>query len=428
MKPLWSLNISTLINQLAFYGLLASGTFLVLLWSPNILGDQCSLWTKIIIFIFPWLMLCLANPWLVFTDRRHRPEIILIVLIIILGIVNVLLSDLPSNSLSPMRTLLLTGVCALWASMFLLTDQHRRQGFDWFCAGALAIIIVGEMIIYAARGTYGRGVFQVFTLHAIPLGTLIILLSIGPVRLIVSKNFTAKLLGWLLVLLGGNLIFLSHKRGTWMAAAAMLAVWTIYLVRRQRYLVISILLVLAVSLPLEANRRFARLDPHVPHLASILNRAELYRFALHVWKNHPLLGIGLRSFTQVKYLTDYQLHNPALPKFSYAVATIQTFDNMALTALVELGSLMTLLYFGLVITIVVRYCRRLWSSPGSSPLGWYRVLVLLGFFIHSLSYDSLLFPPVNWLVHVQLGLMAGYPASDGAGPIHPSGATVLSET
>jgi hypothetical protein len=50
----------------------------------------------------------------------------------------------------------------------------------------------------------------------------------------------------------------------------------------------------------------------------------------------------------------------------------------------------------------------LWSGPPSSSLEWYRLLVLLGFAIHSLSYDSLLFPSVNWLFHVQLGLMAGY--------------------
>jgi hypothetical protein len=42
------------------------------------------------------------------------------------------------------------------------------------------------------------------------------------------------------------------------------------------------------------------------------------------------------------------------------------------------------------------------------------VLVLLGFAIHSLTYDSLLFPPVNWLFHVQVGIMAGYQASETA--------------
>ena len=107
----------------------------------------------------------------------------------------------------------------------------------------------------------GPGVFQVFVLHPIPLGTLIILLSSGPTRLIVSKNSTARLLGWLLVLLGGSLIFLTHKRGTWLALAAMLAVWTLYLVRRRIYLLISILLVIGLLLPLQAQRQFARLDP-----------------------------------------------------------------------------------------------------------------------------------------------------------------------
>ena len=85
---------------------------------------------------------------------------------------------------------------------------------------------------------------------------------------------------------------------------------------------------------------------------------------------------------------------------------------MLLTGLVEFGTVMTLFYLGLAIFILTKYCRRLRSWPESSPLDWYRVLVLLGFAIHSLTYDSLLFPPINWLFHVQVGIMAGYQASD----------------
>ena len=99
-------------------------------------------------------------------------------------------------------------------------------------------------------------------------------------------------------------------------------------------------------------------------------------------------------------------------KNSQAVATLHTFDNMILTALVELGSLLALLYLGLILVIVVRYGRKLWASPASPTLEWYRMLVLLGFAIHSLSYDSLLVVPVNWVFHVQLGLMAAYHASE----------------
>ena len=325
-----------------------------------------------------------------------------------------------------MRTFLLTGVFALWAAMFLINDPRRRQLFDWFCAGALGIIILVEMILWLVRGNSGPGVFQVFVLHPIPLGTLIILLSSGPVRLIVSKNSTAKLLGWLLVLLSGSLIFLAHKRGTWLGLAVMLAVSMLYLVRRRRYLLLSILLVIALILPLEAQRRFARLDPKINHDVTILHRLELYNFALHIWKTHPFMGIGLRSFTHETYLPGYHLHNQKLPDFPQAVAKLQTLDNLFLTSLVELGTIMTLFYLGLVILILAKYCRRVRSWPESSPLDWYRVLVVLGFAIHSLTYDSLLFPPLNWLFHVQVGIMAGYQAYD-ARLSHQSGATGLSE-
>jgi O-antigen ligase len=414
MKYLSHICQPPLLNQLAFYSLLGSGAYIILLWSPNILGRHLSFWTQIVIYLFPWLMLWLAYSWQVITERKHRLEIILMVSIIILGVLNTSLSGSGSRSIDTMRTFLLTGLFALWASMFLVNDPRRRQMFDWFCAGALGVIILVEMVLYMVPGKYGPGAFEVFVLHPIPLGTLIILLSSGPTRLIVSKNSTARLLGWLLVLLGGILIFLTHKRGAWLALAAMLAIWMLYLVRRQKYLVISIVLAIALILPLEAQRRFARLDPNIGRHVAVLHRLELYNFALHIWKTHPFMGIGLRSFTHEKYLSDYHLQNQDLHEFPQMVAGLQTLDNLLLTGLVEFGTVMTLFYLGLVIFILAKYCRRLRSWPESSPLDWYRVLVLLGFAIHSLTYDSLLFPPVNWLFHVQVGIMAGYHASDTA--------------
>jgi O-antigen ligase len=414
MKDLSHILQPPLLTQIAFYSLLGSGFYVILLWSPNILGEHLSYWTQILIFIFPWLMLWLAYSWQVITEKEHRLEIILMISIIILGVVNTSLSGAGSRSIDAMRTFLVTGVFALWASMFLVNNPRRRQMFDWFCAGSLGVIILVEMILYAVQGRYGPRVFQIFILHPIPLGTLIILLSPGPVRLLVSKISSARLLGCLLVLMGIIVIFLAHKRGTWIALATMLAVCTIYLVRRRKYLVISICLAIALILPLEAQRRFARLDPNNPHYVSILHRLELYNFALHIWKTHPLMGVGLRSFTHAQYLPDYHLRNQELHEFPQAVAKLQTLDNMLLTSLVEMGTVMTLFYLGLVILILAKYCRRVRSWPESSPLDWYRVLILLGFAIHSLTYDSLLFPPINWLFHVQVGIMAGFYASDTA--------------
>jgi hypothetical protein len=79
-------------------------------------------------------------------------------------------------------------------------------------------------------------------------------------------------------------------------------------------------------------------------------------------------------------------------------------------------------YWALVIVILVKYCRRLRSFSESSPLDRYRGLVLPGFATHSLSYASLLLPPI-----VPVEIMAGYPASEGVRLSHQPGATRLSE-
>jgi hypothetical protein len=427
MKHLLHIDRSYFFNQLTFYSLLGSGAYIIFFWSPNVLGELFGRYTKSIIFIFPWLMLWLAFSWEVLTNREHRLEIFLMITIIVLGVINTSLSDSVSKSLDAMRTFLLTGIFALWASMFLITDPNRRRMFDWFCCACFAIIVPIELIIGGMQGSLGPGVFQVFILNPIPLGTLIILLSPGPMYLIFQKYPRIKSVGWLLVLLGGLLIFFTYKRGTWLALAAMLAVWRLYRGHRLRYVALSVLMAVALTLSFLGPRMFARLDPKIPTQFTILHRLELYPFALHIWLNHPVMGIGLRPFDHENYLADYQQHNKKLRDFPQQVAKLQTLDNVLLTGLVELGTVMTLFYLALVILILVKYCRRLRSFPESSPLDWYRVLVLLGFAIHSLSYDSLLFPPINWLFHVQVGILAGYHASEGARLSHQSGATGLSE-
>ncbi len=134
--------------------------------------------------------------------------------------------------------------------MFLINDQRRRQVFDWFCAGALAIIVPAEIIVRLVPGHFGHKVFTLFILNPIPLGTLIILLSPGPMSLLFRRYPGIRSIGWLLVLLSGVLIFLTYKRGTWLALAGMLLVWMLYRGHRLRYLAVSVLLAAALTLSL----------------------------------------------------------------------------------------------------------------------------------------------------------------------------------
>jgi len=313
-----------------------------------------------------------------------------------------------------MRIFLVSGIFALWTSMFLLTGQHRRQVFDWLCCACLAVILPVEIIWWLIRDPNHDSVFNIFILHPIPLGTLIILLSPGPIHLIASKNHQLKFFGLLLVVASLMVIFIADKRGTWLTVAAMLAIAILYLVRKRRYLLVTLLVVMTLILSVQARRIYTRLDPGVSRYVSVLQRLELYNFALHIWKTHPFLGIGLRPLTHANYLKDYHQSNKDLVDFRQGVTKLQTLDNMILTALVEFGSLMTLAYLALILLILGRYIRALRSSPTSTTIDWYRMLAVLALALHSLSYDALLFPPVNWLFHVQLGIMAGYSAADEA--------------
>jgi O-antigen ligase len=265
-----------------------------------------------------------------------------------------------------------------------------------------------ELVVRALRGSHGPEMISVFTLNPIPLGTLLILLSSGLLAWLLSPQVRIKVGGWLLTLSAGALILLTGKRGTVLALVAMLLGWMLCRGRRLRYLAVSVLLVAGLVVVTQGPRYIRRLDPNILPQFTILHRLELYPFALHVWQHHPVMGIGLRPFTHQKYLEDYQQHNRQLKEFPQFVAHLQTFDNMMLTGFVELGTVMTLLYLGLVLLIIVRYYRTLRVFPGSTTLDWYRLLIMLGFTVNAMTYDPLLFPPINWLFHVQLGIMAGY--------------------
>jgi O-antigen ligase len=417
-----------ILNQLALYSLLASGAFIILLWSPNVLGRHLTYWEKTIIYIFPWLMIWLLYSWQVFTLKALRLEIILIVSIIILGVINTALSDSVSKSIPQMRTFLLTGILALWAAMFLFTGERQHQLFDWFCAACLAIIIPVELIVWVLQEANGPEVFSVFTLNPIPLGTMIILLSSGLLALLLSPHLRVKVGGWLLTSLAGTLILFTTKRSTLLAMVAMLLGWMLLRGRRLRYLAGAVLLAVGLVVVTQGPRLVRRLDPNILPEFTLLHRLELYPFALHVWQNHPVMGIGLRPFTHQKYLADYHQHIMKLKQFPQFVTQLQTFDNMMLTGFVEFGTVMTLLYMGLVFLIIFRYYRTLRSFPGSTAIDWYRLLIILGFAVNSMTYDSLLFPPVNWLFHVQLGIMAGYCISAKASAQAPASAGLRPES
>ena len=405
--------------QLALWFLLASGVYVVLLSPAVFMIMRLSDWVKILIYLSPWIMLWPAYSWGVVNNRACRWEILLIGAILVLGTVNVIFSDNVHNSYEAMKFFLVSGVMSLWTYMFLLADKDRRRLFDWFCCGCLAVYAIIDSNTYLFSGApfliAGTPILDLrnsFTFHSTPVGTLVILLAAGPLSLLGAKSSKERLVGWLVLALGVFLILLTNKRGTFLAVAAMGLVWLAYRLPRWGYLLAAAFLAVVLVFTYRGLTASKSLPPDHPSRVSKLHRLELYSYARHVFVQHPLMGIGLRPQTHEKYLADYQLHHPEATNFASRVKSLQTFDNLLVTALVELGTLMTLVYLGLILLIIGKFWRQVRPFQESRGRDFIRLLPLIGLAVHSLIYDTLLFPQINWLFNVQLGLLAGYSISE----------------
>jgi len=323
-------------------------------------------------------------------------------IIIILGIINVSMSDNIYQSFFTMRIFILSGIIPLWISMFIIADDRSRKLIYYFCCSWLLIIAIVEIVNYLFTNND-----LIFINHAIPLGTLVILLFVGPLSILLSNQKRLKIFSLFLVFIGLIIITLTDKRGTFLAIGGMSLAWIYYSYIRGSVYVITLLLISIVGLFI-GWQYYRALDKKIPYHNSILHRLELYPFALHVYKKHPFFGTGLRAFSHDIYLKDYQVHNQSLDSFSVTVNKLQTFDNMALTGFVELGSIMTICYLGLIFYIIFRYCRNTQPFSLNHKKEFVLLLPLLGLAIHSMTYDSLIFPQINWLFHVQLGILAGF--------------------
>jgi O-antigen ligase len=380
---------------------MASGTFIV--FSNLILAfGQFSPGEVVFIYIFPWFMLWVFLFYDVVLSKQHRIEIIMMTIIMILGIINVYLSDYIYLSFISMRIFILSGIVQLWTSMLIIADDSSRKIMYFISCCWLFILTSIEIINYLITGSD-----LLFMSNPIPIGTFVILLMFGPLYILVSGQKIMKFISAVLIIMGLILIIVANKRGTYLAIAGMVLAWIYYrYMRKSIYAIIASIICLTIIVI--GSKYFKTLNKEIPNHFTILHRLELYPFALHIYQKHPFFGTGLRAFSHESYLGDYQINNKSLDIFNQTVIQLQTFDNMALTGFVELGSIMAICYLGLIFFIVYRYCRNTQPFSLNNKKEFVLLLPLLGLAIHSMTYDCLMFPQINWLFHVQLGILGGF--------------------
>jgi uncharacterized membrane protein YhaH (DUF805 family) len=119
------------------------------------------------------------------------------------------------------------------------------------------------------------------------------------------------------------------------------------------------------------------------------------------------LGTGLRSsFT--KYLKDYPQKVTKNPAYSRFIQKKKTLENIILCSFVEMGGLFTIAYVAFIIYLLKNFFRRTRDKPEKRLQAVMFLIPLIGFLVHSMTFDSLMYPHLNWLFHSFLGLMANF--------------------
>jgi hypothetical protein len=72
----------------------------------------------------------------------------------------------------------------------------------------------------------------------------------------------------------------------------------------------------------------------------------------------------------------------------------------------EMGGLFTLAYIGLFVCVLKNINLKQNGNTNTRKHTSLILIVIAGFFIHSLTFDSLKYPHLNWMFHSLLGIMA----------------------
>lgn len=337
--------------------------------------------------------------------KKFRREIGFVLALGFLGMVNILLSEAQWVTFKAMNLFLMSGVGIYFVSSVLFREKRNIIIFYYLCTLCFVFLVAWGLFEFARGFGISSQRIQLFSSNPIPAGSLIILLSIGPLLQLPQSSRNVSYFLILILVLGGALIFLIGQRGSILALLVMSTLAGFANIKKfWAYLLVFVLLlgggiIFKKELPYLYKSKLVNWE-------SALIRLEYYRIAYQVVKDKPLFGIGF-SAPITRYIPyDYKSKfYPSDREFSFSSVTrgVQTFDNMVLCLIAEAGTLFALIYLGLFVCLL----RNSLSLIRSMPHARYAVTVvwtlLAGFLVNSMTFDSLRYPQLNWLFHSIIG-------------------------
>jgi O-antigen ligase len=348
--------------------------------------------------VFTALALCLPALWLAPRARRIalRKKSLLAWGMLGAGLcVSSLTSATPLPSTLRALAFYLPAVSGLACARLLLDTAHAR----WmlfrlltFCFGGLAL----SHLIFGTDPSF-------MGLHHHALAGMLVLLSAGPVKMALDEGGWRRVLAVGLLLAGLAVCFLAGSRFVVLLPFVLIPLMALLHNIRLRYSLAGILLSLGLAAVF-----FTYYPAKVMHLVSY--ESTFYRIggapaALEVTRQAPWLGIGLRT-PRRGYLENFTppFGTATREEFLRVVDTNVTWDNQYLSMLCGVGAPLTLLYLWLAGGMLLGFVKRARGSVRDRGAQAALTFALLATFIHLFVHDGLLYPQIDWLFHVLLGV------------------------
>ncbi len=338
-------------------------------------------------------------------NKKWPVEIKFVLIIVVLGLLNICFSENQLASFKGMGLFLMSGILAFCVSYFLFGSKQAQKGFFYLCSFCFVVLLVFGALEFAQQINVSKGRILLLSSNPIPAGSLLILLLIGPLTLAAQAENRWQKFFWGSCLLAGIiLIILIGQRGPILALIVMAFIGVMKYRKGAWVFLIFSMIVVGICYQFEDNIPI-RFKSQLLKKETVLVRMEFYHVALDVVREKPIFGLGFNSSLSrfIPYDYESKIYSEQGGSSFYGMTSgVKVFDNMFLSSLGEMGGLFTLAYMGLFAYILKNIILGRKTNANVSLL----MIVIAGFFVHSMTFDSLKYPHLNWIFHSFLGLMA----------------------
>jgi len=362
-------------------------------------------WNRLSILVACLLPLLLALVWKIpnlIRDKKLEKQLLFIPIIIILGILNIVFSEDQSITLKVMALFLISGIGIFVVTSYLLTTKFRQKIFLWLCWALLL-----ALCIYGTLEYINKKPILLFSFNPIPAGSLLILLLIGPFLLFRSSSWWLRFLQLSSIVFGVAVIIMIGKRGPILGLLGMAFLLSALLPWKKLWIIPLIVSILVGTGYKMRNHLPASLRKNLITHVNTLFRLESYPLAAYIFLKKPIFGIGLHA-PLTEYLKDYRQKITKNRAYSTYIKNTKTLENIILCSFVEMGGLFSITYIALIIYLLRSLFRRSRDKPRERLQVVLFLIPLAGFLIHSMTFDSLIYPHLNWLFHSFLGMMTNF--------------------